>query len=256
MSHDRILAEGLDAAFPALSPLQRLERLAGTLTGRIVFTTSLGLEDQMITHLIFTAGLPIDVVTLDTGRLFPETYTLWRETEERYGRRIRARYPDAQALEALIEDQGIDGFYFGMDMRKACCGVRKVEPLARALAGASGWVTGLRRDQSANRESLDFVTYDAARGLVKANPLFDWTREDIRRFNAAENVPVNSLHDAGFLSIGCAPCTRAIAPGEPERAGRWWWEDEARKECGLHVAPDGTAVRSRAVGADPALHRA
>lgn len=210
----------------------------------------------MLTHLIFENALPFEVVTLDTGRLFPETYALWQKTEERYGRRIKAKYPQADALEALVDDQGIDGFYFGTDMRKACCGVRKVEPLGRALHGAGAWVTGLRRDQSPNRERLDFVSFDAARGLVKANPLFDWTREDIRLFTERHDVPVNALHAQGFLSIGCAPCTRALRPGEPERAGRWWWEDETRKECGLHVDDAGTPQRRPGAVGDAAFERA
>jgi phosphoadenosine phosphosulfate reductase len=227
--------EALNAAFPQLSPLERLRHLRETVPGRIVFTTSLGIEDQMLTHLIFSETLKIEVITLDTGRLFPETYSLWQETEDKYGRRIKAKYPQAEALEELIDDQGINAFYFAPELRKACCGVRKVEPLNRALAGASAWITGLRRDQSANRESMEFASADVGRGLVKANPLFDWTRPEIAAFTARHGVPVNSLHGQGFLSIGCAPCTRAIRPGEVERAGRWWWEDETRRECGLHV---------------------
>ncbi|MCQ8781971.1 phosphoadenylyl-sulfate reductase [Mangrovibrevibacter kandeliae] len=238
-------AAELDTAFAGLDPLGRLRLIADRMPGRVVFTTSLGIEDQMLTHLIFANGLPIDVVTLDTGRLFPETYTLWRETEERYGRRIKALYPQAEALEALVADQGIDGFYMSVDCRKACCGVRKVEPLGRALKGASAWITGLRRDQSASRGTLDYVSFDAQRGLVKANPIFDWTRDEIAAFTTAERVPVNGLHAQGFLSIGCAPCTRAVHPGEPERAGRWWWEDEARKECGLHVDESGRVTRAQ-----------
>ncbi|KHJ53094.1 phosphoadenosine phosphosulfate reductase [Aureimonas altamirensis] len=250
------LAADLDAGFAGKTPLERLALLAGSVHGRRVFTTSLGIEDQMLTHLIFENALPFEVVTLDTGRLFPETYALWQKTEERYGRRIKAKYPQAEALEALVDDQGIDGFYFGTDMRKACCGVRKVEPLGRALNGAGAWVTGLRRDQSPNRERLDFVSFDAARGLVKANPLFDWTREDIRLFTERHDVPVNALHAQGFLSIGCAPCTRALRPGEPERAGRWWWEDETRKECGLHVDDAGTPQRRPGTVGDAAFERA
>ncbi|WP_182421974.1 phosphoadenylyl-sulfate reductase [Aureimonas sp. ME7] len=229
------VVDALNAAFEGQSPLERLRTLRDTVPGRIVFTTSLGIEDQMLTHLIFSEKLKIEVVTLDTGRLFPETYTLWQETENRYGRRIKAKYPQAEALEELIDDQGINGFYFAPEMRKACCGVRKVEPLNRALAGASAWIAGLRRDQSTNRETMDFVSLDIGRGLVKANPLFDWTRDEIAEFTARNGVPVNALHAQGFLSIGCAPCTRAIRPGEVERAGRWWWEDETRRECGLHV---------------------
>ena len=237
-------AEKLDAGFRALDLANRLRLLRDSIEGRIVFTTSFGLEDQVITHVLFSERLDIEIVTLDTGRLFPETYRVWSDTEAKYGRRIRALYPRSAALEALVADQGIDGFYFGIDMRKACCGVRKVEPLARALSGASAWITGLRADQSAHRSGLGFVEFDAARDLVKANPIFDWSREDARLFAEREGVPVNALHARGFLSIGCAPCTRALEPGEPERAGRWWWESEAQKECGLHVSSDGSLVRA------------
>ena len=153
-------------------------------------------------------------------------------------------YPQAEALEELDNDQGIDGSYYAPEFRKNCSGVRKVEPLGRALAGAAGWITGLRRDQSANRSDMDYVAFDGARGLIKANPIFDWTRERIASFTAAEGVPVNALHAQNFLSIGCAPCTRAIRPGEPERAGRWWWEEETKRECGLHVDDDGRPMRA------------
>ncbi len=238
------LAATLNGEFAGLTPLERLQAMVARVDGPVVFTTSLGIEDQMITHLIFSNDLPIQVKTLDTGRLFPETYALWRETEEKYGRRIRAMYPQAEALEELVNDQGIDGFYYAPEFRKNCCGVRKVEPLGRALAGAAGWITGLRRDQSANRSDMDYVAFDGARGLIKANPIFDWTRERIACFTAAEGVPVNALHAQNFLSIGCAPCTRAIRPGEPERAGRWWWEEETKRECGLHVDDDGRPMRA------------
>ena len=146
----------------------------------------------------------------------------------------------------MVSAQGVNGFYGSVEARKDCCAVRKLEPLARALKGAQGWVTGLRADQSDHRQGLAFVSFDEARGLVKLNPIFDWTREDAAAFASANDVPVNALHAQGFLSIGCAPCTRAIAPGEPERAGRWWWEDEAKKECGLHVGPDGKLTRTGA----------
>ena len=239
------LAAELNAAYPGMTPLERLTALVDAVPGRIVFTTSLGLEDQMLTHLIFANALKIEVKTLDTGRLFPESYTLWRATEDKYGRRIKAMYPQAEALEELVNDQGIDGFYYAPEFRKACCGVRKVEPLARALKGAAGWITGLRRDQSLNRESMEFVGHDGARDLVKANPLFDWTRDRIKAFNEENGVPVNPLHAQNFLSIGCAPCTRALKPGEPERAGRWWWEEETMRECGLHIEADGRVVRTK-----------
>ena len=235
----------LNETLKNLSLPQRLAAIVKMVEGPLVFTTSLGIEDQLITHHIATQNLAIKLVTLDTGRLFPQTYDVWQATEEKYGVRIQAMFPDAVATEALVADQGINGFYYAIEMRKACCHVRKVEPLNRALTGAKGWVTGLRGGQSANRDHLVFAEEDAARGLIKFNPLADYTREQVVAEVKALNVPYNVLHDQGFLSIGCAPCTRALQPGEPERAGRWWWEDEANKECGLHVAEDGTLVRAK-----------
>ena len=246
------LAAALDAEFQTLDPVGRLTRLREAVEGRIVFTTSLGIEDQAITHMIATAGLAIEIATLDTGRLFPEAYEVWASTEERYGLRIRAFSPQAQAVQALVADQGINGFYHLVEARKACCSVRKVEPLDRTLNGAAGWITGLRADQSDHRQGLGFAVFEAGRALIKANPVFDWTRQQIVDFAAAHDVPVNPLHQKGFLSIGCAPCTRAVKPGEPERAGRWWWEDEAKKECGLHVTEDGRVVRTAALSPDVA----
>ena len=238
------LVGDLVEGFRDLSPAERLTLLRRSVQGRIVFTTSFGLEDQALTHWIFGSGLDIAVVTLDTGRLFPETYALWSETEQRYGKRIRGVYPRGEALEELVADQGIDGFYLSVEARKACCGVRKVEPLRRALGGVSAWVTGLRADQSTNRLGMELVSFDPSYGLIKANPLLDWSRDALFSFVKENGVPLNPLHERGFPSIGCAPCTRAIRPGEPERAGRWWWEDEARKECGLHVAEDGRLTRA------------
>lgn len=235
-------AASLDSGFADRDPLARLTFLRAGIEGRIVFTTSFGIEDQLLTDLIFSNDLDIEVVTLDTGRLFPETYKVWSDTEMKYGKRIRAFYPDATALEELIADQGIDGFYFGVSMRKACCGVRKVAPLHRALAGASAWVTGLRADQSANRATTAFVAFDAGFSVLKASPLADISREAIVAETERRAIPVNILHAKGFPSIGCAPCTRAILPGEDERAGRWWWEQDDKKECGLHVAADGAIV--------------
>jgi phosphoadenosine phosphosulfate reductase len=233
-------AAALDRELAGLSLTERLAAIRNGLNGTIVFTTSFGLEDQVILHHICEAGLDIDVVTLDTGRLFPETYTVWEETERRYGRRIRAVYPHQARLEDLIAGQGINGFYYSKQARIACCDVRKVEPLKRALAGAQGWITGLRADQSADRAKIGFVTADRERNLLKFNPLIDWSRPALEEFASAHDVPVNALHQRGFLSIGCAPCTRAVRTGEPERAGRWWWEDGNKKECGLHVAAGAT----------------
>jgi len=222
-------------AFEKLTPLERLRALRHEIAGRIVFTTSFGLEDQVITHLVAKHDLAIEIVTLDTGRLFPEVYDLWAATEKRYGLRIRAFYPDATEIETLIAEVGINGFYDSREIRKACCHVRKVAPLNRALSGARGWVAGLRADQSDARGEAALVAADRGRQLFKINPLFDQSRAEILKLAGERNVPLNPLHDRGFVSIGCAPCTRAIDPGESERAGRWWWEQDDKKECGLHL---------------------
>jgi phosphoadenosine phosphosulfate reductase len=219
----------------ALPAVERLAFLRRAVDGAIVFTHGFGIEGQLIFHWICEQGLDIDVVTLDTGRLFPETYTLWAETERRYGRRIRAIYPNHASLERLVARQGIDGIYESKEAREACCTVRKTRPLDRALAGASAWITGLRGDQNANRHEAGLTGFDASRGVLKFNPLYDWTREAVMAEARRLGVPVNALHDKGFVSIGCAPCTRAIAPNEPERSGRWWWEQDSHKECGLHL---------------------
>jgi phosphoadenosine phosphosulfate reductase len=232
-----VVAAPIAAAFAGADLATRLSRLRDIVTGRIVFTTSFGIEDQAVSHAILDRHLPIDIVTLDTGRLFPETYDVWARTEERYGARIAAVYPQREPLEALVSRQGIDGFRQSVDARRACCDVRKVEPLRRALAGGRAWVTGLRAGQSADRSYTPAAAHDANFGLLKINPLFDWSRDDVVAFVEKNGVPFNVLHDRGFPSIGCAPCTRAIAPGEPERAGRWWWEQDEKKECGLHRHP-------------------
>ncbi|HWF97457.1 MAG TPA: phosphoadenylyl-sulfate reductase [Xanthobacteraceae bacterium] len=228
------VGERLDSAFGGLGLEERLAMARAAVSGRVVFTTSFGLEDQAISHAIFARDLAIDVVTFDTGRLFPETHQVWAETEQRYGRRIRALLPERRAVEAWIEEHGIDGFRSSVAARQGCCGLRKVEPLGRALKGAAAWVTGVRAEQSADRAMMRFAAIEPQRPLLKLNPLLDWTRDRVAAYVRDQGVPYNRLHDQGFLSIGCAPCTRALAPGEPERAGRWWWEQEEKKECGLH----------------------
>jgi phosphoadenosine phosphosulfate reductase len=243
-THFADLAERLGALLPPLDLFQRLALIRATIPGRLVFTTSFGLEDQAIGHAIFSQRLAIQVVTLDTGRLFPETHDVWAATEHRYGVHVRAFVPARGKIEALVARQGIDGFRSSVEARHACCEVRKVIPLGRALARASGWITGLRAEQSGDRARLAMAALDRGRNLVKVNPLLDWRREQVVDFVRTHDVPYNSLHDRGFLSIGCAPCTRAIGPGEPERAGRWWWEQEAPKECGLHFTVDGRVVRA------------
>jgi phosphoadenosine phosphosulfate reductase len=248
VSHSRVgtLAQQASQLTNLLIDLPAGERLAQfrrEIDGRVVFTTSFGLDGQVILHLIAEHGIDIEIATLDTGRLFRETYELWAETERRYGRRIRAIYPQRENLEALVEKNGINGFYESRDARLDCCHVRKVEPLNRALAGAAAWIVGLRANQSNQRENTKLVTVDE-RKLLKFSPLFDWTRDAVHAFAVANKVPINPLHSKWFVSIGCAPCTRAIAPGEPERAGRWWWEKDDKKECGLHVAADREIVGS------------
>ncbi|MPZ58273.1 MAG: phosphoadenylyl-sulfate reductase [Rhizobiales bacterium] len=246
------LAARLSTGFALLGLPDRLRVIRDTIPGRIAFTTSFGIEDQAITHAIFDTALAVDVVTLDTGRLFPETYDVWAQTEQRYRRRIRGFSPSQERVEGFVAREGINAFRASVEARHACCHIRKVEPLRRALTGAAGWIAGLRGDQSGNRAAMRYAVVDAAHGVIKVNPLIDWTRERVVDYVRANDIPYNALHDRGFLSIGCAPCTRAVAPGEPERAGRWWWEQEDKKECGLHLdaAPDLAPQRTERALAD------
>lgn len=237
------VAAALDAALAAEPDLSaRLRLIADMIPGRIVFSTSLGIEDQAVFAAIAGEDLDIDVFTLDTGRHFPETLDTLEATEARYGRRIRIVFPEASEVEALVARDGIMGFRHAVENRKACCDIRKVRPLNKALAGASGWITGLRRDQSAGRAHVPFAAWDGAHGLIKLNPIADWSLETLEAYVANNNVPINPLHAQGFPSIGCQPCTRAIRPGEDIRAGRWWWENEDGKECGLHNRPKKDAA--------------
>jgi len=238
------LAARLKSDFTLLEAHERLVQLRHAVIGRVLFTTSFGLEDQVLTHLIASERLEVEIVTLDTGRLFPQTYELWQETEEHFGCRIRALHPERDLLEAFVSDVGVNGFYSSLEARKACCDIRKVRPLARALAGASAWITGLRSEQSPERNRSSLAEFDAERELIKVNPLLDWTREETLSFARQRGVPTNPLHASGYLSIGCAPCTRAVRPGEDERSGRWWWESEEKKECGLHVDANGRLTRA------------
>ena len=215
----------------------RIKAIADAIPGRVAFSTSLGIEDQAVLDAIAAAASEIDVFTLDTGRHFPETLETLQESELHYGLRIRVVAPDAREVEELVARDGIFGFRLAVENRKSCCDVRKVRPLRRALAGAAGWITGLRREQSAGRAEVPFAAWDAEHGLVKVNPIADWSLEQLEAYVADRKVPVNPLHAKGFPSIGCQPCTRAIKPGEDIRAGRWWWENEDGKECGLHNRP-------------------
>ncbi|TDQ17419.1 phosphoadenylylsulfate reductase (thioredoxin) [Algoriphagus boseongensis] len=217
-----------------LSPAEGLALLAELFPGKIVFSTSLGQEDQVITQLIATQNLPIKIFSLDTGRLFPETLDLLARTESKYKTRIQVYYPERDSVENWVAKNGINGFYDSVENRKSCCYVRKVEPLKRALAGNEIWVTGLRAEQSANRSEMKKIEWDEGNQILKYNPLLDWTFDEMIAYIDEHKIPYNPLHDQGFVSIGCAPCTRAILPGEDARAGRWWWED-SKKECGLHT---------------------
>lgn len=213
----------------------------------VAFATSFGAEDMVLLDLIDRLALKVDAFTLDTGRLHEETYALMARARERYPRTpVRVMFPDAARIEAWVAAHGINGFRDGVELRKACCGIRKLEPLARALKGHDLWITGLRREQSPTRSGVEVLERDEANGLMKLNPLADWSSADVRAYVQARDVPVNALHAQGYPSIGCAPCTRAVAPGEDERAGRWWWEQPMQRECGLHVGPDGRLVRSAA----------
>jgi phosphoadenosine phosphosulfate reductase len=235
------------AAHQAAAPVSLVDRLRwarGAVAGRLVLTTSFGVEDQLLTHAAVQAGCDIDIVTLDTGRLFPETYDAWAETERRYGIRIKAFLPDKATLEPLLARVGVNGFRASVENRHACCHARKVEPLGRALAGAEGWISGLRASQSNTRADVRFVAADPERGMLRIHPLFDWTRARVIDAVWDQGIPYNALEDQGFLSIGCQPCTRPVMPGEDERAGRWWWEQDSARECGLHVGPDGRLARA------------
>lgn len=209
-----------------------------------VFTTSLGMEDMVVLDLICRAALPVEIVTLDTGRLPEATHALLDAARERYRRPIRTLHPDAAALEAFVAAEGTNPFYRSVELRKACCAIRKVEPLKRALAGRALWITGLRRAQAVTRGALEPLAFDAEHGLHKVSPLVEWTSADVLGYVETHDVPVSALHAQGYPSIGCAPCTRAVAPGEDERAGRWWWESPQTKECGLHVTADGRIARA------------
>jgi len=217
-----------------LNPEAGLALLSDLFPGKVVFSSSLGQEDQVITHLIASNKLPIQIFSLDTGRLFPETLDLLDITESHYGIKIKVYYPERESVENLVNEIGINGFYHSVDNRKSCCTVRKVEPLKRALLNNSVWVTGLRAEQSPNRSEMQKIEWDETNQIFKYNPILDWSFDSMIAYIKDNKIPYNPLHEKGFISIGCAPCTRAIQPGEDIRAGRWWWE-ASKKECGLHA---------------------
>ena len=224
-----------------------------------VFTTSFGAEDMALFDLIAGGSeeqvrsmRAIAIATLDTGRLPEETYQVWQGATERYRRKVDSFFPVAMAVEQYVRINGINAFYESVAQRKDCCHIRKVEPLARALAGKKAWITGLRRSQAASRSDLEVETHDDQRALLKVSPLADWSEQDVWDYLRARDVPVNALHARGYPSIGCAPCTRAVLPGEDLRAGRWWWENADAKECGLHVHAEDDPVVEERIAALPA----
>jgi len=228
------IAEQIVFQISGLNVPGAISHLAQSFPGQVTFSSSFSFEDQVISHEILKNKLPVSIFTLDTGRLFAETYSVWNSTNERYSTSVKAYYPRHDLLEEFVADKGPNSFYESVENRKSCCYIRKVEPLQRALAGNKIWITGLRAEHSAGRNDLQQVEWDETNQVIKYHPLLHWTTEETKGFIQQHNIPYNVLHDRGFISIGCAPCTRAVKPGEDFRAGRWWWEDADKKECGLH----------------------
>jgi phosphoadenosine phosphosulfate reductase len=230
---DRI--DALNETFRHLTPGEILGWLALEYEGKVAFSTSLGAEDQVIAHLIAPFGQKYRIFTLDTGRLFQETYDILDITAKKYGLTIELYFPDAALVQAMVREKGINLFYDSIENRKQCCHVRKILPLQKALDGMEVWVTGMRREQSVTRSDGQLAEWDKTQEIIKVNPLIDWDYDETWRFIQTHKIPVNELHKKGFPSIGCAPCTRAVAHGEDQRAGRWWWELPENRECGLHT---------------------
>jgi len=221
-------------SFTDAAPEAVLTHFLNEFRDKIALSTSLGLEDQVLTHMVHSINRQTKIFTLDTGRLFPETYDLIDRTSKKYEVPIQVYFPDRNEVEQMVAEKGINLFYDSIENRKQCCGIRKLKPLARALNGLEVWITGLRRDQSVTRNEVKMVEWDELNGLVKINPLINWSEQQVWDYIHQHNIPYNALHKKGFASIGCQPCTRAILKGEDIRAGRWWWENPDTKECGLH----------------------
>ena len=231
---DRNLIPEWNNRFAKAGPEQVLSFFLNEFGAKIALSSSLGLEDQVLTHMVHTIQPETKVFTLDTGRLFPETYDLIDRTSRKFKLNIQVLFPDQEEVETMVANKGVNLFYDSIENRKLCCGIRKLKPLARALNGLDVWITGLRKDQSITRNDLKMVEWDEINKLIKLNPLINWTEKIVWDYIQKHNVPYNPLHKKGFASIGCQPCTRAILKGEDIRAGRWWWENPDTKECGLH----------------------
>ncbi len=236
MKPDQVINK-LNEQIKGLTPEAIIRFAAKEFGKRLALASSLGEEDQVLTHMISLAAPEIRIFTLDTGRLFPETYELMAKIQKRYPMSFEIYFPDSIAVEEMVKDKGINLFYESIENRKACCGIRKVEPLKRALKNVDAWISGLRRDQSVTRQDVKIFEWDVLNEKIKINPLADWTLDEVREYITVNKLDVNPLHEKGFVSIGCAPCTRAVKPGEDIRAGRWWWERPEQKECGLHNNP-------------------
>lgn len=228
----------LNDRFEGAAPVEILRHFLSDFNGKIVLSTSLGAEDQVLTEMVVSINPSVRIFTLDTGRMFPETYDAIEMTNARYKVNIEVFFPDYRQVEEMVREKGINLFYESIENRKLCCHIRKIEPLKRALAGLDVWISGLRRAQSVTRENLHTVEWDENNNMIKVNPLINWSEEEVWEYIKQKNIPYNKLHDKGFPSIGCQPCTRAVEPGEDIRAGRWWWENPENKECGLHVKED------------------
>ncbi|MFA5059988.1 MAG: phosphoadenylyl-sulfate reductase [Candidatus Omnitrophota bacterium] len=233
----KITIEQLKAKIEGLDAQKILQIVFDEFGTRLTFASSLGEEDQVLTDMIAKIAPKIEVFTLDTGRLFPETYELIAKTQKRYSLDFKIYYPETKTVEVMVKEKGINLFYESVENRKLCCHVRKVEPLSRALRNKDAWITGIRRAQALTRTQTEVVEWDEANKKIKINPLANWSLDDVRKYIQENGVDINPLHSKGFVSIGCAPCTRAINPGEDVRAGRWWWEQPEQKECGLHNNP-------------------
>ncbi len=233
LSKDNI--EEINEQFRDADPLFFLESLCQLEENKIIFSSSMGAEDQVITDMLSKVGRKVRIITLDTGRLFPETYNVIDQTCRHYGMELEVLFPDREAIEKMVNSKGTNLFYESVENRKLCCHNRKIIPLKRALSGMKAWITGIRKDQTLNRFNTQMVEWDESYQIVKMNPLYKWTEKMVWDYIKTNNVPYNELHDKGFPSIGCQPCTRAVSPGEDPRSGRWWWEDQGHRECGLHV---------------------
>ncbi|MCB1141537.1 MAG: phosphoadenylyl-sulfate reductase [Leptospiraceae bacterium] len=232
---DQLLIQKLNDSIQEKDPFEVIAEIQMEYKNDVVFTSSLGIEDQVVLDLLIKNKYDFKLITLDTGRLYNETYNLIEKSERVLKKKFEIYFPHFETLESFIKEKGINSFYDSIENRKECCRIRKILPLGRALHRAKFWVTGLRREQDLSRSEIQFAEWDEKFNLIKLNPLLNWTEEKVWNHIKINNIPYNPLHDQGFPSIGCAPCTRAILPGESIRAGRWWWENQNQKECGLHT---------------------